>query len=430
MDLYSTTSPELRASWRDAVLSGIAPDGGLFLPRTLPLLEPDSLPHLATLQFHELAYTLASIFLKDEVPASTLRSMCEESFSFPVTLVSLAPDTSILELFHGPTCAFKDFGARFMARLFRYFATQTAHEPLTVLVATSGDTGSAVANAFFDPSPDAPIKVAILFPKGKVSLVQEKQMTTLGHNVRAFEVDGTFDDCQRLVKQALADSDLTARMRLTSANSINLARLLPQMFYYVWAALQAHARGAPFFIVPSGNLGNLTGGVLAARIGIQTVGFLAACNQNDIYPHFLSTGLFNPRPSSETLSNAMDVGNPSNFPRLQHLTKGSDIKLYGAGVSDTDTLSTINSVFERTGYVLDPHTAVGVAALNSFKKSAQKKPQHAVVLATAHPAKFAPTVKRATGCEPTLPPQLAEPLGRPSHKVPLSARYEELVRVL
>lgn len=430
MELYSTTSPELRASWRDAVLSGIAPDGGLFLPRTLPLLDPESLPHLATLPFHELAYTLAALFLKDEVPPSTLRSMCEESFSFPVTLASLTPDTSILELFHGPTCAFKDFGARFMARLFRFFTTQTAHEPLTVLVATSGDTGSAVANAFFDPSPDTPIKVAILFPKGKVSLVQEKQMTTLGHNVRAFEVDGTFDDCQRLVKQSLADSTLTARMRLTSANSINIARLLPQMFYYVWAALQSLDRGAPFFVVPSGNLGNLTGGVLAARIGIQTACFLAACNQNDIYPHFLSTGLFNPRPSSETLSNAMDVGNPSNFPRLQHLTKGSDIKVSGATVSDATTLSTIRSVFESTGYVLDPHTAVGVAALNSFNKSAQKEHPHAIVLATAHPAKFAPTVKRATGCEPTLPPQLAEALGRPSHKVPLSARYEELVRVL
>jgi threonine synthase len=430
MALYSTTSPNLHALWREAVLSGIAPDGGLFLPRTLRLLDPDSLPHLATLPFHELAYTLVSLFLKDEVPASTLRSMCEESFSFPITLVSLTPDTSILELFHGPTCAFKDFGARFMARLFRYFTMQTAHEPLTVLVATSGDTGSAVANAFFDPSPDAPIKVVILFPKGKVSLVQEKQMTTLGHNVRAFEVDGTFDDCQRLVKQALADSRLTARMRLTSANSINIARLLPQMFYYVWAALQATDRGAPFFVVPSGNLGNLTGGVLAARIGIQTAGFLAACNQNDIYPHFLSTGLFNPRPSSETLSNAMDVGNPSNFPRLQHLTQGTNIEVYGAGVSDTETLTTIRSVFESTGYVLDPHTAVGVAALNSFRERSKKEYPRAVVLATAHPAKFAPTVKRAIGCEPELPPQLAEALNRSSHKVPLSVRYEELVGVL
>lgn len=430
MALYSTSSPTLCSSWREAVLAGLASDGGLFLPLDIPHLPQFTSPRVSKLTFCELAYELSSLFLHHEVSAPSLQAICEESFSFPVPTVTLTKNTSILELFHGPTCAFKDFGARFMARLFRYFITQEGEHSLTVLVATSGDTGSAVANAFFDPSPHAPIKVAILFPKGKVSLVQEKQMTTLGHNVRAFEVDGTFDDCQRLVKQALADSSLTGRMRLTSANSINIARLLPQMFYYVWAALQTRDYGAPLFVVPSGNLGNLTAGVLAARMGLPTSGFLAACNTNDIYPHFLTSGLFEPRPSIETLSNAMDVGNPSNFARLKHLVRDAEVEVHGASISDAETLRTIRETYEETGYVLDPHTAVGIAGLASLRSHATKQYPHTIVVATAHPAKFAPTVKQAIGREPELPQQLAEAISLPSQKIPLSNSYGDLVKAL
>lgn len=318
MMLYSTRNSSLEQTWREAVLQGLAPDGGLYLPQHIPSLPGSSLKTLADLSFESLAFELSHLFLSQEIPDSELRALCSSAFTFEVPLREISPKTYILELFHGPTCAFKDFGARFMARLFRYFLGMPSR-PLTVLVATSGDTGSAVANAFFDASPNPPIRVAILFPKGKVSLVQEKQMTTLGHNVTAFEVDGTFDDCQTLVKQALADDELKAASPLTSANSINIARLLPQMFYYVYAALKFSPSTPPIFSVPSGNLGNLTGGMLGHMMGMPTSHFIAACNRNAPFPGYLRTGEFSPHSSFETLSNAMDVGNPSNFARLLSL---------------------------------------------------------------------------------------------------------------
>jgi threonine synthase len=302
-----------------------------------------------------------------------------------------------------------------------------------VLVATSGDTGSAVANAFFDTSPNPLIRVAILFPKGKVSLVQEKQMTTLGHNVTAFEVNGTFDDCQALVKQALADEDLKATCPLTSANSINIARLLPQMFYYVRAALTFSPSTPPIFSVPSGNLGNLTGGIFGHLMGMPSSHFIAACNRNAPFPHYLRTGGFSPHPSHETISNAMDVGNPSNFARLLSMYNNEigrmRATISGAQVSDEETLDTIRHIYSSTGYILDPHTAVGALGLMRYRAQTSSS-LPGIILATAHPAKFAATVAQAIGKEPEVPPQLSDALTKKGHKTSLENSYSELRRSL
>jgi len=432
VELFSTNDNSIRHRWSDAVLRGLAADGGLYLPVEIPHLSGGTLAQLAELPFPDLAFELARRFLADEVPDTTLREICASAFTFEVPLRTISPDLYVLELFHGPTCAFKDFGARFMARLFRHFLG-TPTRPLTVLVATSGDTGSAVANAFFDRSPSPPIRVAILFPKGKVSLVQEKQMTTLGHNVTAYEVDGTFDDCQALVKQALADKELTSQHSLTSANSINIARLLPQMFYYVYAALKLTSVGSPIFSVPSGNLGNLTGGIIGHLMGMPASHFIAACNINAPFPEYLRSGSYLPHPSHETLSNAMDVGSPSNYVRLISLY-GSELgemraTISGDRITDEETVSTISQTFQETGYVLDPHTAVGALALERYRHLSRST-HPGVVLATAHPAKFGATVFKAIGRDPELPPQLAEALNKEGAKIPLSNSYRELQRLL
>lgn len=432
MSLYSTRDTSLERTWSQAVLRGLAPDGGLYLPRYLPSLPGASLKALADLPFESLAYELARLFLSHEIPDSILRSICSSAFTFEVPLREISSKTFVLELFHGPTCAFKDFGARFMAGLFRFFLGRPTL-PLTVLVATSGDTGSAVANAFFDPSPHPSIRVVILFPRGKVSRVQEKQMTTLGHNVTAFEVEGTFDDCQALVKQALADEDLKVNCPLTSANSINIARLLPQMFYYVSAALRFSPSTPPIFSVPSGNLGNLTGGILGHLMGMPASHFLAACNQNAPFPEYLRTGEFSPHTSHETLSNAMDVGNPSNFVRLLSLYNNEigrmRTTISGIQVSDEETLDTIRHVYSSTGYILDPHTAVGALGLMRYRaRTSSSLP--GVILATAHPAKFGATVTQAIGKEPDAPIQLTEALTKEGHKVRLENSYPELRRAL
>ena len=428
VQLFSTNDTSLRHSWSEAVLRGIAPGGGLYLPVTLPHIPGHSITQLADLPFPALAYELAHLFLADEIPDYELRALCNDAFTFDAPLRQIAEQTYILELVHGPTCAFKDFGARFMARLFRYFLGDPSL-PLTVLVATSGDTGSAVANAFFDPTPNPSIRVVILFPKGKVSLVQERQMTTLGHNVTAYEVDGTFDDCQALVKQALADTALTGQHRLTSANSINIARLLPQMFYYVYAALKFPSSAPPIFSVPSGNLGNLTGGIMGHLMGMPASHFIAACNANAPFPEYLRTGTYHPHPSLETLSNAMDVGDPSNYIRVLSLYENEIDKMRtmisGMQVTDEETLETIAHTYHTTGYIVDPHTAIGVLGLARYRSQAGSS-LPGVVLATAHPAKFEATVTRAMGKAPEVPPQLAEALEKKGHKVPLANSYGEL----
>ncbi|MFO0416226.1 MAG: threonine synthase [Pseudomonadota bacterium] len=438
MSLASASNAGVTATWSQAVLSGLASDGGLFLPQAIPQLTQAEIASLSDKSLAQIATDLAKRFLASEITEQELSVICSESFNFPLPIVKLTERLHILELFHGPTCAFKDFGARFMSRLFRHFWGERP-DPLTVLVATSGDTGGAVANAFFDTSPNPPIRVAILFPRDKVTPIQRRQMTTLGHNITAYQIDGTFDDCQRLVKPALSDQELKKRVQLTSANSINIARLIPQMFYYAHTALQYRGQAAPIISVPSGNLGNITGALLAKLCGFQLSQLIAACNANRPFPDFLTHGSFNPSQSLETISNAMDVGNPSNFQRILKLCN-ADTTLVGAAsvakqisaysISDHTTRQTIREIYDQHGYTLDPHTAVGVTALTRYLSDNPTINTPAVVAATAHPAKFSETVEAILGHPPELPPQLATLDGAPEQIISLSAQYEALKKAL
>jgi threonine synthase len=359
-----------------------------------------------------------------------LWQVVSEAINFPVKLVSLSPGLHILELFHGPTLAFKDFGARFMARLMGYFVHGESR-PLTVLVATSGDTGSAVAHGFLGVPG---IRVVILYPSKRISEAQEKQFTTLGENITALEVAGTFDDCQRLVKQAFSDVELNKTAFLTSANSINIGRLLPQMFYHVAAYRQLPVASVPLIVsVPSGNFGNLTAGIFAKRIGLPVAKFIASTNINDVVPQYLRSGQFCPRPATATYSNAMDVGNPNNFPRLLDLCRGRleyvQKEIWGHAATDQETLCEMKAVHERFGYLPDPHTAVGIFCWEAYKME-HAEPAQGLVLSTAHPAKFADVVKKAIGSAPPLPDRLAAYLKREKLSLPVSSSYDNLKQFL
>src|ERR1700681_4118892 len=418
MKFRSTLRRSPEVSLRDAVLRGSAPDGGLYMPVEMPRLSSDFSERLRSLSFPELAREVGVLFLGEDIPPDALTEIVTCALNFPVPLITLSERLHILELFHGPTLAFKDFGARFMARLMGYFVHESGKE-LTVIVATSGDTGSAVAQAFLGVSG---IRVVILYPAGRVSDAQEKQLTTLGQNITALEVSGAFDDCQRLAKQALVDPAVTEKIRLTSANSINIARLIPQSFYYFAAVAQlGPSESLPVFSVPSGNFGNLTGGLLAKRIGLGIAQFIAATNANDVVPEFLRTGKLIPRASRHTISNAMDVGNPSNFARIVDLYD-NDLQairrdIWGCSFDDEGTLRIMHDVEQRHSYVLDPHTAVGVLAWQSFAKQNQPTTP-GIVHAAAHPAKFAETVARAVGVRPEMPERLAAFLDRPKKSIP------------
>ena len=430
MKYRSTLHRSPEASLRDAVLRGSAPDGGLYMPVEMPHLNETFLKRLPSLAFPEIAQEVGSLFAGDEVPRQTLLKIVTEAFNFPVPLVALGERLHILELFHGPTLAFKDFGARFMARLMGYFV-QESGKKLTVIVATSGDTGSAVAHAFLGVSG---IRVVILYPTGRVSAAQEKQLTTLGQNITALEVSGSFDDCQRLAKQALVDPLLAEKLTITSANSINIARLIPQSFYYFAAVAQlGQSDSLPVFAVPSGNFGNLTGGLLAKRIGLGVAQFIAATNTNDVVPEFLRSGKMIPRASRHTISNAMDVGNPSNFARIVDLYDNDLQKIrhdvWGCSFSDEETLRVMHDINERYGYVLDPHTAVGVLGWLSYAKQ-NHSATRGIVLATAHPAKFDETVARAIGVRPEMPERLAAFLDRPKKSILFPNRFPELQEFL
>jgi len=421
-------SPEV--SLRDAVLRGAAPDGGLYMPVEIPHLDKDFLDRLPSLTFHEIAQDVSALFAGDEIPPHILMNIVTEAFNFPVPLITLSERLHILELFHGPTLAFKDFGARFMARLMGYFVAESGKE-LTVIVATSGDTGSAVAQAFLGVSG---IRVVILYPAGRVSDAQEKQLTTLGQNITALEVSGSFDDCQRLAKQALVDPVIAEQLRVTSANSINIARLIPKSYYYFAAVAQLDSSDSlPVFSVPSGNFGNLTGGLLAKRIGLGIAQFIAATNANDVVPEFLRSGKLIPRASRHTISNAMDVGNPSNFARIVDLYD-NDLQairrdIWGCSFSDEETLRVMHDVEYLHGYVLDPHAAVGVLGWQCFAKQNHPTPE-GIILATAHPAKFADTVARAIGVRPVMPERLAAFLDRPKKSIPFPNRFSDLQEFL
>jgi len=383
---HSTNDSTRRVPLKEAILRSLPPDNGLYMPDVLPVLGDDFWQNWRLATFPEIGVSVASAFFGDDVPSDALREIVNGTLTFDAPLVTLAPDDRVLELFHGPTLAFKDFGARFMARLMAWL-TRGDDRLLTVLVATSGDTGGAVASAFHNV---AGTRVVILYPKGKVSGLQEKQLTALGGNITALEIEGTFDDCQALVKSAFLDRDLSESLNLTSANSINLARLVPQSFYYIHAARQLADGVMPVFVVPSGNFGNLTAGLLAMKLGLSVAHLVAATNRNDVVPEYLRTGHYIPRPGLPSISNAMDVGAPSNFARMAALFGGSweEMKSCIAGMSFNDDLtrSAIREVKERYNYSIDPHGAVGWLAARTWR--ATHPGATTITLETAHPAKF------------------------------------------
>lgn len=400
MKLYSTKNKTHLSNLKDAVLLGQAPDGGLYMPEEVPFVEYQDFPKLS---FNDIAFQVAKVFFKDELSTKDLQDIINQAYDFDAPLISLNENLHILELFHGHTLAFKDFGARFMARLMSYYI-QNENKNLTVLVATSGDTGSAVASAFHKVEN---INVIILYPSGKVSPLQELQLTTWGDNIRALEVEGTFDDCQKLVKTAFQDQTFKEELNLTSANSINIARLIPQSFYYFYSYSRLNKANA-IFCTPSGNFGNLTAGLIAKKMGLPVKRFIAATNLNHVVPDYLQSGVFTPKPSVQTLSNAMDVGNPSNLIRLQELYQHNldEIRqdLQAFYFNDQETLEAIQECQQQYDYLLCPHTAVAYLAAKKYQKNISKDP--VIVLATAHHAKFLEVVKKATNTQILLPEPL------------------------
>lgn len=406
MKYYSTNKNAPDATLEEAVVKGLAADRGLYMPAEIKKLLVSFFEEIDKLSFQEIAYRVADAFFGSDIPAETLKQIVYDTLSFDVPAVKVKDDIYSLELFHGPTLAFKDVGARFMARLLGYFIRKEGKKQVNVLVATSGDTGSAVANGFLGVEG---IHVYVLYPKGKVSEIQEKQFTTLGNNITAIEVNGTFDDCQALVKSAFMDKELNEHMQLTSANSINVARFLPQAFYYFYAYAQMKKLGKAdnlVICVPSGNFGNITAGLFGKYMGLPVKRFIAANNRNDIFYQYLKTGIYSPKSSVATIANAMDVGDPSNFARIYDLYGGSHeaIKkdISGETYTDEQIRETVQAVYNETGYLLDPHGACGYRAL-----AEQLQPgETGVFLETAHPAKFLQTVESIIGVEVQIPEKL------------------------
>jgi threonine synthase len=417
----------------DALFAGTAPDGGLYMPERLDPLSPDQLGAIraAAGDIVEIGTIVGSHLLRDEISGAAMRALVRDALDFPIPLVQVTGNSWSLELFHGPTMAFKDVGARTQARLLHHFTDGT---PLTILVATSGDTGSAVAQAFHGV-PDT--RVVVLYPEGKVTDVQEAQMASLGDNIIAVAVHGTFDDCQRLVKQAFADDDLRSHVWLTPANSINLGRLLPQVFYYFALASVGPAKlgphKAPVVSVPSGNFGNLTAGLIAKRIGLPVERFVAATNVNDVVPEYLRTGEYKPRASVKTVANAMDVGAPSNFERMRAMYGESfealRCDIVGAAFNDDTVVAEIREVWSRHEYLLDPHGAIAWLGLRDAL-AAEPGDAWGVFLSTAHPAKFREVVEPAIGESIPLPPALADAIQRPRHSERVPVDYAVLKKLL
>ena len=408
MKYYSTNHQAPDASLQEAVVKGLASDKGLYMPEVIKPLPQSFYVNIENLSFQEIAYQVADAFFGEDVPADVLKQIVYDTLSFDVPAVQVKENIYSLELFHGPTLAFKDVGGRFMARLLGYFIRKEGQKQVNVLVATSGDTGSAVANGFLGVEG---IHVYVLYPKGKVSEIQEKQFTTLGQNITALEVDGTFDDCQALVKNAFMDAELNAHMKLTSANSINVARFLPQAFYYFYAYAQLKKAGKAdnlVVCVPSGNFGNITAGLFGKRMGLPVKRFIASNNSNDIFYQYLQTAQYNPRPSVATIANAMDVGDPSNFARVLALYENSHeaicLEISGATYTDEQIRETVKKAYQETGYLLDPHGACGYRALEEGLQEGEV----GVFLETAHPAKFLETVEGIIGEQVEIPAKLQE----------------------
>ncbi len=428
MNYYSTEDRNLRRSLKEAVLGGLAPDGGLFMPESIPVLPKKQIQSFKSKTFREIAREIALSLFHEDLPESEIMNITDSAINFDTPLVKVEEDIYTQELFHGPTLAFKDVGARFMARMMGHF-TRGLDQEINVLVATSGDTGSAVASGFWNVTG---IQIYILYPSGGVSQLQEKQLTTLGGNITALEVSGTFDDCQRLVKSAFQDQDLTEKLILTSANSINLARLLPQSFYYfnAWARLPENHE---FYVsIPSGNFGNLTAGLIAGKMGLPVKHYILATNVNDVVPEYLETGKFRPRPSIPTIANAMDVGNPSNFARILDLYGHSHDAITAAmsaySYTDDELRSTIGEVYLRTGYLLDPHGAAGYRALKAH--TPREKGIPGVFLETAHPGKFSLTVEEVIQSTVEIPEQLQKASSKKKSSIALAADFPDFKEYL
>jgi threonine synthase len=421
---YSTNKKSPKVDFRAATIQGQAPDGGLYFPETIPRLEGKLLSGLKHIPKSELAFEVIRPYVGDAIPASDLQGICEHTVNFNFPLVKVDEGIYSLELFHGPTLAFKDVGARFMSRCLGYFSRGT-DKRITVLVATSGDTGSAVANGFLGVDG---VDVVILYPSGKVSKVQELQLTTLGKNITALEVQGTFDDCQKMVKQAFSDTELKQKLFLTSANSINVARWLPQQFYYFFALQQWPFKQPPAISVPSGNFGNICAGLLAHVTGLPVTGFIAACNSNDVFTRYLLSGNFAAQQAVATISNAMDVGNPSNFVRILELfdAKYEGIKkvIESYSITDAETRETIANVFKATGYVLDPHGAVGYLGLKKYL--AVHTGHKGLFLETAHPIKFSGVVEEVIDKAMEVPESMRYLLTMQKQSILMPPVFEDL----
>jgi threonine synthase len=427
MKFFSTSGSGQQVSFREAVLRGLAPDNGLYYPSRIPRFSKEWLSGLQDYSLQDIGFHVLRPFTEGDMDENVLYDIVKETLNFPIPLVRLDSGTFVLELFHGPTLAFKDVGARFLARCLGYFSE--SGQDITVLVATSGDTGSAVGQGFLNVPG---VKVKILYPSGKVSHLQEQQLTTLGQNIEAYEVTGTFDDCQRMVKEAFLDPELQENLTLTSANSINVARWLPQSIYYFWACAQLDQGTSPVISVPSGNYGNLAGGLLAKAMGLPIAHFIASSNANDVFPAYLHSGEFRPRASVKTLSNAMDVGNPSNQPRILELYDAvfSRLKkdISGFTCSDEETIRMIRLLKESFDYLPDPHGAVGYYGLNEYRKS---HPDGTFIfLETAHPAKFKDTMEEIAGLDIMIPDRLFKAMQKEKRSVMIPPSLDKLKSLL
>lgn len=422
MQFYSTNKKVPSVNFKEAVLKGLPDDNGLFMPEKIPNFSKEFLLDVPNRTFLEIAFEGARLIIEDEIPESDIKTIVKDAFDFDLPLKNVHDNIHVLELFHGPTLAFKDFGARFMARVMGYFLKSDSRE-INILVATSGDTGSAVAQGFLGVEG---IKITLLYPKGKVSKIQEQQLTTIGQNVTALQVDGTFDDCQHMVKTAFLDEELNKKLNLNSANSINIARLLPQSFYYTYAFSRLmNSSENIYFSVPSGNLGNLCGGLLAKKMGIPIAGFIAASNANEIVLTYLETREFSPKASIQTISNAMDVGNPSNFSRVLDLYDNdyqkiiADIK--GISFNDDETRALIKEVHEAHMYLMCPHTAIGYGGLRYYLKPGDT----GILLSTAHPCKFKDIVEPLISEQIEIPLRLQRIIEKEKHAIPMTNEFED-----
>ena len=428
MKFYSLNNQNIKVSFKNAVIAGIAPDKGLYFPEHITPLSIDYFEQIEQLSDHEIAFQAIHQFVSEDIPDEALKQIIANTLDFDFPVVDIEENVGTLELFHGPTMAFKDVGARFMANCLGYFS-QGEKQDVTVLVATSGDTGGAVANGFLGVDG---VKVVILYPSGKVSEIQEKQLTTLGQNIEAMEVDGVFDDCQRMVKTAFLDTEITDHKKLTSANSINVARWLPQLFYFLFAYKQAKSKGKEIvFSVPSGNFGNICAGMVAQKLGMPVKHFVASTNVNDVVPKFMESGVYEPMPSVATISNAMDVGDPSNFVRIRHLYQDDmetlQKSLSSHSFTDENTKAIMKELYSKTGYVMDPHGAVGYLGLKEYQKSNPNT--FGIFLETAHPVKFLDVVEDTLDISPQIPPQIMKVMDKEKKSYKISS-YEELKQFL